>query len=79
MSLSAIGQHIQLLQDSGLVLTRKVGRVRTVELAPGGLLGAERWLESHKARWERRLDRLGALLDEEATPRPSKRKKGKTL
>jgi DNA-binding transcriptional ArsR family regulator len=62
MSLSAIGQHVQLLQASGLVRTRKAGRVRTVELAPDALDAAERWFTSHRARWEQRLDRLGDLL-----------------
>jgi DNA-binding transcriptional ArsR family regulator len=64
VSLSAIGQHIQLLQESGLVRTSKVGRVRTVELAPDALATAERWFMSHRAQWNRRLDRLGALLAE---------------
>lgn len=69
MSLSAIGQHIQLLEACGLVRTFKAGRVRTVEVVPEALLGAESWFESHRKRWEQRLDRLGMVLlesDEEA-------------
>jgi DNA-binding transcriptional ArsR family regulator len=65
MTLSAIGQHVQLLETSGLVRTVKVGRTRTVELQPKILAAAERWFERHRARWERRFDRLGKLLDEE--------------
>lgn len=64
VSLSAIGQHVQVLESSGLVRTRKAGRVRTVELVPAALAAAERWFTSHRARWERRFDRLAALLDE---------------
>jgi DNA-binding transcriptional ArsR family regulator len=64
VSLSAIGQHIALLESCGLVKTHKVGRVRTVELAPNTLACAERWFRDHRARWERRLDRLGTLLEE---------------
>jgi DNA-binding transcriptional ArsR family regulator len=63
MSLSAIGQHIKLLEESGLVKTAKAGRVRTVALSTERLEQAQRWFEKHRARWERRLDRLGALLD----------------
>ena len=63
VSLSAIGQHVQLLEASGLVRTTKVGRVRKVELAPDGLAAAERWLASHRRRWER-LDRLATALAE---------------
>jgi DNA-binding transcriptional ArsR family regulator len=73
VSLSAIGQHVQLLEASGLVRTAKVGRVRTVELVPDTLVAAERWFERHRQRWERRLDRLGALLaepDNEAKTKP---------
>jgi len=62
VSLSAIGQHVQLLETSGLVRTIKVGRVRTVELLPDALAAAERWFENHRKGWERRFDRLGELL-----------------
>jgi DNA-binding transcriptional ArsR family regulator len=65
VSLTAVGQHVQVLEASGLVRTSKVGRVRTVELQPRVLSDAERWFADHRARWETRLDRLGALLDEE--------------
>ncbi|MBX3228670.1 MAG: helix-turn-helix transcriptional regulator [Labilithrix sp.] len=75
VSLSAIGQHLHVLEASGLVRTRKEGRVRTVELAPGALGPAEQWFMQHRQRWERRLDRLGALLEEEETSSPRKRKK----
>lgn len=65
VSLSAVGQHLRVLEDSGLVRTSKSGRVRTVALAPGALSGAEHWFSQHRLRWERSFDRLGALLDEE--------------
>jgi DNA-binding transcriptional ArsR family regulator len=75
VSLSAIGQHVHLLETSGLVRTTKAGRVRTVELEPQALAAAERWFASHRARWERRFDRLGALLAEpEEAPKPRRRK-----
>lgn len=63
VSLSAIGQHVQLLEVSGLVRTSKVGRVRRVKLAPEALSAAERWFAGHRRRWERRLDRLGDVLE----------------
>src|SRR5688572_14498084 len=65
MTLSAIGQHLRLLEEAGLVSSHKQGRVRTVELVPERLALAERWFERHRARWSERLDRLGALLFEE--------------
>ncbi|WP_373047116.1 ArsR/SmtB family transcription factor [Vulgatibacter sp.] len=65
VSLSAIGQHVQLLESSGLVRTVKKGRVRQVELQPAALAAAEDWFAAHRAMWERRLDRLAVLLDED--------------
>src|SRR5580704_4903656 len=73
MTLAAIVQHLQVLEQSGVVRTEKVGRVRTCRLDAGGLKLAERWLSDRRTLWERRLDRLGELLaeeDERAQPPP---------
>lgn len=78
MTLAAIGQHVQLLEGSGLVRTSKVGRVRTVELQRETLANAEQWFASHRARWETRFDRLGALLaepDDDENPKRTKSKR----
>lgn len=64
MSLSAIGQHLRILEESGLVTSRKIGRVRTVALQPEVLRCAEDWFADHRKRWEQRLDRLFELLSE---------------
>lgn len=58
MALPSFVQHLQVLEGSGLVQSRKVGRVRTYEIAPHGLELAEAWLDRQRALWERRLDRL---------------------
>lgn len=49
MTLSAVLQHVTYLADAGLVVTRKEGRTRVVELARGGLDDARRWMASHDA------------------------------
>jgi DNA-binding transcriptional ArsR family regulator len=66
MSLPAVVQHLQVLEAAGLVSTRKAGRVRTCQLEPAALQQVERWVEARRLEWERRLDRLGAFLDETA-------------
>lgn len=66
MSMAAVVQHVQVLEASGLVATRKTGRVRTCSLTPGAMRAADAWLAAHRAGWDRRLDRLGAVLDDEA-------------
>ena len=65
VSLAAVVQHLQVLEQSDLIRTEKVGRVRTCAIAPGGLDIAERWLRDRRALAERRLDRLGAHLAQE--------------
>ena len=62
ISLAAVVQHLQVLEDSGLVHTEKVGRVRTCRMEPAGLVAAEQWLHERRSLWERRLDRLGDVL-----------------
>jgi DNA-binding transcriptional ArsR family regulator len=62
ISMPAVLQHLRALEDSGLIRSEKVGRVRTCHLEPKMLNSAQTWIEARKAMWERRLDRLDALL-----------------
>jgi DNA-binding transcriptional ArsR family regulator len=64
MSLSAVGQHLAVLQVSGLVSSEKVGRVRTCRIEPAALRPVERWIGERRSSWEHRLDRLGEYLAE---------------
>ena len=66
MSLPAVLQHLQILEEAGLVRSEKVGRVRTCHLEPAGLRTAEAWIADRRSAWERRLDRLGVYLDAHA-------------
>jgi len=81
MSLSAVLQHLAVLEACGLVRSEKAGRSRTCRLEPGGLqLGAD-WFAGQRAAWELRLDRLGAVLEadlaaEEAAPPPPRPPEG---
>jgi len=64
ITVTAVGQHLQLLEESGLVHTEKVGRVRTCRLEPSGFAALEQWIQNRRSSWERSLDRLGSLLNE---------------
>jgi len=64
LSLAAIVQHIQVLEESGLVHTEKAGRVRTCRIEPKGLSVAQKWIDERRMLWERRFDRLDDLLAE---------------
>lgn len=65
VTLTAVAQHLQVLEECGLVRTEKVGRVRTCRIHPEGFDRLERWVREHRTVWEMRLDRLGDLLAEE--------------
>lgn len=65
ITLTAVMQHLDILEEAGLVHTEKLGRVRVCHLEPGGLDALERWIGEHRTAWEHKLDRLGELLGEE--------------
>jgi len=63
MSLAGAMLHLKVLEESGLVTSQKVGRVRTCRIDPLMLSQAEKWVAERRTMWERNLDRLGAFLD----------------
>lgn len=63
ITLAAVVQHLQILEESGLIHTEKIGRVRTCRIESAGLSVAEQWIGDRRSVWERRLDRLGELLE----------------
>ncbi len=62
MSLPAVSQHLKVLEDSGLVASRKVGRVRTCRLDPKRLDAAQSWIAEQRSLWDSRFDRMDELL-----------------
>jgi DNA-binding transcriptional ArsR family regulator len=66
ITLTAVAQHLQVLEESGLVHTEKLGRVRTCRIERAGFSALEQWIRDQRSLWERRLDRLGDLLAEES-------------
>ena len=65
VTLTAVTQHLRVLEDSGLAHSEKLGRVRTARLGTAGLAALEHWIGELRARWQERLDNLGALLAED--------------
>jgi len=63
MSLPAVVQHIGVLQESGLVASEKVGRVRTCRLEPMPMRTVEQWVGERRTTWEKQFNRLGDVLD----------------
>jgi len=64
VSVTAVGQHLQVLADCGLVSTNKVGRVRICRLETEGLAVLQQWIDDRRSLWDVRLDQLGEVLAE---------------
>jgi DNA-binding transcriptional ArsR family regulator len=62
MSMPAVLQHLQVLEESGMVRTEKTGRVRTCHMEMAALRPVERWINQRRRGMERRFDRLGEYL-----------------
>jgi DNA-binding transcriptional ArsR family regulator len=76
MSLPGLTQHQRVLEDSGLVRTHKVGRVRSCSLDFEALGRAERWINQRRQAWTGRFDRLGALLVDDDQPDSDRQSQG---
>ena len=70
LTLAAVVQHVQTLEECGIVRTEKIGRVRSCHLRPQGLEVAESWIAARRRGWEAQFDRLGELLDGPAAKKP---------
>ncbi|NLS15717.1 winged helix-turn-helix transcriptional regulator [Rhizobium sp. P40RR-XXII] len=67
MALPTVMKHLQVLETSGLVLSKKAGRVRTYHLRKEALAAVERWIAERKASWNRTFDRLDLFLADTST------------
>jgi DNA-binding transcriptional ArsR family regulator len=63
MSLPAVMQHLAVLEESGLVRSEKIGRIRTCRIEPKALSQAEQWINKRRLEWERHFDCLERYLE----------------
>ena len=64
MTLTGMKKHVGVLEQSGLVTTEKIGRVRTCKLGPRRLEDETAWIESYRQRWAARFDALDEVIHE---------------
>ena len=64
MTLTGMKKHIGVLEQTGLVITQKVGRVRTCKLGPQRLEEATAWLDEYRRLWAARFDELDRVIEE---------------
>ena len=65
ITVTAVTQHLRILQSCALLKSHKNGRVRMCSLDTSGFETLEHWIRECRTSWERRLDRLGSVLEEE--------------
>lgn len=65
VSLMAIQKHVKVLEEAGLVETRKLGRSRHVKLRPEGLTPVQEWLRRSERAWNAAFDRLERALEDD--------------
>lgn len=64
MTPTGMKKHVQVLERAELVVTQKVGRVRTCALGKRGLHAEAEWIEAHRKLFEARFDALDELISE---------------
>jgi DNA-binding transcriptional ArsR family regulator len=64
MTLTGMKKHVGVLEQAGLVTTKKIGRVRTCQLGPRRLEEETAWLERYRQRWDKRFDELDKVVEE---------------
>jgi DNA-binding transcriptional ArsR family regulator len=64
MTLTGMKKHVGVLEQAGLVITEKVGRVRTCKLGLCRLEEEAAWIERYRQLWDLRFDELDAVVEE---------------
>ena len=63
MSFAGASKHVKVLEDAGLIARRRVGRTHLISIDAKPLEEAERWMRRWEKFWNKRLDRLEALIE----------------
>src|SRR5690348_14970302 len=67
MTFAGASKHVKVLEDAGLIARRRTGRTHIIRIEAKPLEEAERWLRQWEKFWNRRLDRLEALIERDNT------------
>jgi DNA-binding transcriptional ArsR family regulator len=64
MTLTGMKKHVGVLEQAGLVMTEKIGRVRTCKFGPRRLQEETAWIERYRQLWDSRFDELDWVVEE---------------
>jgi len=67
MSLPAVSKHLGVLEDAGLIVRAREGRVRRCHLKAETLRAAAEWIEFYRRFWEEQFDALAEYLERDTT------------
>jgi DNA-binding transcriptional ArsR family regulator len=65
LTLTGMKKHVGVLERAGLVVTEKVGRVRTCKLGRRRLEEEAAWIEWYRRLWDARFDELDRVVEEQ--------------
>jgi DNA-binding transcriptional ArsR family regulator len=77
MTLTGMKKHVGVLEQAGLVTTKKIGRVRTCQLGPRRLEKEMAWLERYRQLWDERFDELDKVVEELTRKEKSRERKNR--
>ena len=63
MSLAAISKHVKVLEKSGLIIRKKIGREIFVRLNHEAMMSADEWISTYTLHWNQQLDSLDSYLN----------------
>lgn len=64
MTLTGMKKHVAVLEQAGLVVTQKVGRVRSCRLGVRRLEEEAAWIAHYRRIWEARFDALDEVVED---------------
>ena len=64
MTLTGMKKHVGVLEQAGLVITEKIGRVRTCRIGPRRLEEETAWIEKYHQLWSARFDQLDTVIED---------------
>lgn len=64
MSLPAVSKHVRVLEDAGLLIRQKRGRIHYCRLNAGPMRDAAEWLDIYQEFWDTKMDALANFLEE---------------
>ncbi len=64
MTLTGMRKHVAVLEEAGLVVNEKVGRVRTCRIGARRLDEVAAWIDRYHQLWDERFEELDQIIEE---------------